>query len=104
MRKIFLLAFFAGMTFLPFQVAEQNLNKPAAIARAQELNRAGGQAIAKGDWQLGKEHYREAIQLLRSMPTHPEAAKAYRGLGKIAFWLGDFPRAESAWLKDVSIL
>ena len=74
------------------------------IAQAQELNRAGKQAIAKGDLKLAQQQHMEAIRLLRNIPNHLEAAKAYRGIGRIAFLLGDFPRAESAWLEDVSIL
>ncbi len=103
MRKTLLSAFFAAVVFLPLRVAEQDPNRQAVIARAQEFNRAGEQAITKGDLPHGKQCYTEAIRLLQNIPNCPEMAKAYRGLGKIAFYWGDFPQAENAWLKDISI-
>src|SRR4051812_43891957 len=103
MKKILLAAWLAAVVFLYFRVREHDQQRSTAITRAQELNREGTQAISKGDFKRGKQCHTEAIRLLQDVPNCTEAAKAYRGLGKIAFYWGDFPEAEKAWLKDVSI-
>ncbi len=63
----------------------------------------GELALARGDWQCGEDHFRQALKLGQPSGNKRQMARRLRDLGNALFFQGDYPTAAECYVQAIDL-